>query len=48
LRSKKPRYNRLARSITLFNVILFFAGATFAIAGVLFFISLYPTFAPEA
>ncbi len=48
LRSRKPRYNRLARSITLFNVILFSAGATFAIAGVLFFISLYPTFASEA
>jgi cytochrome d ubiquinol oxidase subunit I len=48
LRNKKPRYNRLARSITLFNVILFSAGATFAIAGVLFFISLFPTFASEA
>lgn len=48
LRSKKPRYKRLARSITLFNVILFSAGATFAIAGMLFFISLYPTFASEA
>jgi cytochrome bd-type quinol oxidase subunit 1 len=47
LRSRKPRYNRLARSITLFNVILFSAGATFAIAGMLFFISLYPTFASE-
>jgi cytochrome d ubiquinol oxidase subunit I len=48
LKSKKQRYNRLAKSITLFNVILFSAGATFAIAGVLFFISLYPTFASEA
>jgi cytochrome bd ubiquinol oxidase subunit I len=48
LRSKKPRYNRLARSITLFNVILFSAGATFAVAGVLFFISLFPTFTSEA
>jgi cytochrome bd ubiquinol oxidase subunit I len=48
LRSKKQRYNRLARSITLFNVILFSAGATFAVAGVLFFISLFPTFASEA
>ncbi len=44
LRSGKKRYNRLARSITLFNVILFSAGATFAVAGVLFFISLFPTF----
>jgi cytochrome d ubiquinol oxidase subunit I len=48
LRSKKTRYNRLARSITLFNVILFSAGATFAVAGVLFFISLFPTFSSEA
>jgi cytochrome d ubiquinol oxidase subunit I len=48
LRSRKPRYNRLAKSVTLFNVILFSAGATFAIAGVLFFISLYPTFTSEA
>ncbi len=36
---------RLARSITLFNVMLFSAGATFAVAGVLFFIALYPEFA---
>jgi cytochrome bd-type quinol oxidase subunit 1 len=48
LRTKKERFNRLARSITLFNVILFSAGATFAIAGVLFFISLFPVFATEA
>jgi cytochrome d ubiquinol oxidase subunit I len=48
LRTKKERFNRLARSITLFNVILFSAGATFAIAGVLFFISLFPVFASEA
>ncbi len=48
LRSRKQRYNRLARSITLFNVILFSAGATFAIAGVLFFISLFPVFSGEA
>jgi cytochrome d ubiquinol oxidase subunit I len=47
LRTKKLRYERLARSITLFNVILFSAGATFAIAGVLFFISLFPTFASQ-
>ncbi|MDD1679133.1 MAG: cytochrome ubiquinol oxidase subunit I [Methanomicrobiales archaeon] len=48
LRTKKERFNRLARSITLFNVILFSAGATFAVAGVLFFISLFPVFAFEA
>ena len=48
LKTKKPRFKRLARSITLFNVILFSAGATFAIGGVLFFISLFPTFASEA
>ncbi len=44
LKSRKPRFNRLARSITLFNVILFSAGATFAVGGVLFFISLFPVF----
>ncbi len=46
LRLKGPdrRYDRTARSITLFNVILFSAGATFAVAGMLFFISLYPVF----
>ena len=48
LQSRKQRYSRLARSITLFNVILFSAGSTFAIAGVLLFISLYPTFTQEA
>jgi cytochrome bd-type quinol oxidase subunit 1 len=47
LRNRKERYRRLARSVTLFNVMLFSAGATFAVAGVLFFISLYPTFAKE-
>lgn len=45
IKTKKERYNRLAKSITLFNVMLFSAGATFAIAGVLAFVSLYPTFA---
>jgi len=51
LNRRKPdaeRFNRLAKSLTLFNVMLFSAGATFAIAGVLFFISLYPTFASYA
>jgi cytochrome d ubiquinol oxidase subunit I len=36
---------RLAKSLTLFNVILFSVGATFASAGVVFFIALFPTFA---
>jgi cytochrome bd ubiquinol oxidase subunit I len=45
LRNKKERYNRIAKSMTLFNVILFSFGATFAVAGMLFFISLFPTFA---
>jgi cytochrome d ubiquinol oxidase subunit I len=45
LKSGNERYRRLARSVTLFNVMLFSAGATFAVAGVLFFISLYPEFA---
>ena len=48
LRTRKERLNRLARSITLFNVILFSAGATFAAAGVVFFISLFPVFAENA
>ena len=47
IKNKKQRYDRLAKSITLFNVILFSFGATFAVAGVLFFISLYPVFAKE-
>jgi len=45
--SSKERYGHLGRSMALFNVILFSAGATFAAAGVLFFISLYPTFATQ-
>jgi cytochrome bd ubiquinol oxidase subunit I len=47
LRSKERRHRmkRLAKSLTLFNVILFSVGATFASAGVFFFISLFPTFA---
>lgn len=45
LKNKKERFNRIAKSMTLFNVILFSFGATFAVAGVLFFISLFPTFA---
>ena len=47
LASNKERYGHLGRSLALFNVILFSAGATFAAAGVLFFISLYPTFATQ-
>ncbi len=51
LRKKKPgwqRFDRIAKSLTLFNVILFSTGATFAIAGVLFFMSLYPQFVTYA
>ncbi len=48
LKTGKYRFKRLARSLTLFNVILFSTGATFAAAGVLFFISLYPDFAGQA
>jgi cytochrome bd ubiquinol oxidase subunit I len=44
LRSGFHRLDRIAKSLTLFNVILFSFGATFAIAGVLFFISLFPMF----
>jgi cytochrome bd ubiquinol oxidase subunit I len=47
LKTKKASLKRLARSLTLFNVILFSAGATFAVAGVLFFISLYPGFSSQ-
>ena len=45
---KRNRFDRIAKSMTLFNVILFSLGATFAIAGVLFFIALFPTFASNA
>ncbi len=52
LRNKgKPngeRYQRVAKSLTLFNVIVFSAGATLAIAGVLFFVALFPTFTSYA
>ena len=44
LRAGLKRLDRIARSLTLFNVILFSFGATFAMAGVLFFIALFPTF----
>lgn len=45
LKTKNEDSKRLSRSITLFNVMLFSAGATFAVAGVLFFIALFPEFA---
>jgi cytochrome bd-type quinol oxidase subunit 1 len=45
---KRTRFDRIAKSMTLFNVTLFSLGATFAIAGVLFFIALFPTFASNA
>jgi cytochrome bd ubiquinol oxidase subunit I len=45
LKNRKPRDDRLARSVILFNVIIFSLGATLAGAGVLFFISLFPVFA---
>lgn len=48
LASRKERYSRLGKSVALFNVILFSAGATLAATGVFFFISLYPTFATQA
>ncbi|BBL68203.1 cytochrome ubiquinol oxidase subunit I [Methanoculleus chikugoensis] len=47
LASRKERYSRLGKSVALFNVILFSAGATLAATGVLFFIALYPTFATQ-
>jgi len=45
LKSNKERFKRLARSITLFNVMFFSLGATFAAAGIVFFIAFMPTFA---
>jgi len=47
LRTGLRRLDRIAKSLTLFNVILFSFGATFAIAGVLFFIALFPVFAAD-
>ncbi|MEN6518485.1 MAG: cytochrome ubiquinol oxidase subunit I [Methanospirillum sp.] len=47
-RYRRERYQNLARSMTLFNLILFSTGATFAGAGMFFFISLFPTFASNA
>ena len=41
------RLDRIAKSLTLFNVILFSFGATFAVAGVLFFIALFPVFVTD-
>ncbi len=46
--SSQTRYLHLGRSLLLFNVILFSAGATYAIGGMTFFISLFPTFAVNA
>jgi cytochrome bd-type quinol oxidase subunit 1 len=48
MRKRRERYVNLARSMTLFNLILFSTGATFAGAGMFFFISLFPTFASHA
>jgi cytochrome bd ubiquinol oxidase subunit I len=42
LRTKRERFRRLARSQTLFNVIFFSVGATFALGGMLFFAGLFP------
>ncbi|WP_332450736.1 cytochrome ubiquinol oxidase subunit I [Methanoculleus sp.] len=47
LLSRQERYSRLGKSVALFNVILFSAGATLAATGVMFFIALYPTFATQ-
>ncbi len=44
LRSGKKRFRRLARSQTLFNVIFFSVGATWALGGMLFFAGLFPVF----
>ncbi len=47
-RTKKKRFERFAKSLTLFNVILFSTGATFAMTGLFFFIGLYPQFIANA
>ncbi|MEN6609459.1 MAG: cytochrome ubiquinol oxidase subunit I [Methanoregulaceae archaeon] len=47
IKTGSHRFDRIAKSLTLFNVILFSFGATFAIAGVLFFIALFPVFASD-
>ena len=47
LRTGLGRLDRIAKSLTLFNLILFSFGATFAIAGVVFFIALFPVFAAD-
>ncbi|MEJ2252681.1 MAG: cytochrome ubiquinol oxidase subunit I, partial [Candidatus Lokiarchaeota archaeon] len=44
-RNGADRFNRLSKSITLFNVMLFSLGTTFATAGVLFFIIFVPNLA---
>ncbi|MGZ7134812.1 MAG: cytochrome ubiquinol oxidase subunit I [Methanobacterium sp.] len=48
LYTRQKRFERLARSLTLFNVILFSAGATFAATAMFFFIGLFPQFASNA
>jgi cytochrome d ubiquinol oxidase subunit I len=45
IKNGTSRFNRLSRSITLFNVMLFSLGTTFATAGVLFFIVFVPNLA---
>ena len=45
IKNGTSRFNRLSRSLTLFNVMLFSLGTTFATAGVLFFIVFVPTLA---
>ena len=42
IRNGTSRFNRLSRSLTLFNVMLFSLGTTFATAGVVFFIVFMP------
>ncbi len=42
VKTKKERYDKLGRSLALFNLILFSTGSTFAVGGMLFFFSLYP------
>jgi cytochrome bd ubiquinol oxidase subunit I len=47
-RTQLKRYDRIGKTLTLFNVVLFSVGATFALTGMLFFMSLFPQFVTNA
>ncbi len=47
-KTQLKRYERFAKTLTLLNVVLFTVGATFALTGMLFFMSLFPQFVTYA